>query len=161
MPRLRVNAMSARGTCSWTRPAARSAAQRSRPLRLPTALALPAGLSRAQRFALTAAVVGQATISAAPRPRPSPCTERRSTRTPGPGKSGSGGAAAAGRSGASGTDSVAMPVYGAPFVPAGRGGAGGAGGVAKAGSGGEPVAFPVYGAPFVDAGQNDDDAGER
>ena len=127
----------------------------------PAATKLPAGLSRAQRFALAAAVVGQAAAVG--------CTETRTqaiygapfTDDAGSGKSGSGGAAAAGRSGASGTDSVAMPVYGAPFVPAGRGGAGGAGGVAKAGSGGEPVAVPVYGAPFVDAGQNDDDAGER
>jgi hypothetical protein len=117
---------------------------------------LPAGLSRAQRFAMAAVVVGQAATAG--------CTETVSVPVygapftdAGSGKSGSGGAAA-GRDGAAAVSgNVAVPVYGAPFVPAGSGGSGGA---ASAGSGGEQVSFPVYGAPFVDAGVKDDDAGE-
>lgn len=120
------------------------------------ALALPAGLSRAQRFALTAAVVSQAALG---------CTETRSipvygapfNEDVGPGTAGKGGAAAAaGSSGSAGV--VAIPIYGASPVP--TAGTGAAGTRGSAGSAGGPIAVPAYGAPFIDAGTPpDDDAG--
>jgi hypothetical protein len=98
--------------------------------------AIQAGMSRAQRFAVVAAVAGQTALlgcNATDDPAPDP--------DPGPGQ-------------------VMTPVYGAPIPPGGiqppPSGAGGNGAIAgngsQAGTGGVGVGQPVYGAPFVDAG---------
>jgi hypothetical protein len=88
---------------------------------------LPAGLSRAQRLAIAAAMASQAMTA---------CAET--------------------------SDTVAVPIYGAPIAgsssPAGHG-AGGAGGTSTAGRGSDagkagsgPIAIPVYGAPVAGFG---------
>jgi hypothetical protein len=94
--------------------------------------AIKAGMSRAQRFAVVAAMAGAGQTAA---------IGCNAVDDPAP-------------------DTVNVPVYGAPVPPGSisppSGGSGGTGAIAgrgnQAGTGGGWVGQPVYGAPFIDAG---------
>ena len=122
----------------------------SQPARAPI-VGIKAGMSRAQRFAVVAAVAGQSALigcNAVDDPPPeqvtvpvygAPVPPGSVLPPPAGGSGGSGGVA--GRGNQAGTGGVGQPMYGAPFIDAGG-------------------AQPVYGAPLVDAGAGgDEDAG--